>query len=101
MVILTLLLVGCSSLPYYTTAETRQKFLMEHPDTPEDIKKNILSQQVSVGMTKDQVIAALGKPGSVGSTTSAYINMEVWTYYQSNLLYFDGDKLASITKLPS
>lgn len=52
---------------------------------------------VSVGMTKDQVLASSwGRPTSVNSTTTARGTHEQWVYGGRNYLYFDNDTLTSI-----
>lgn len=94
--ILFIFLLGCSSIPGYSTTASRQGFVSAHPDLSEKIKNDILNKSVSIGMTKDQVLASWGRPSTVGKVLSGSINMESWTYYHSKVLYFEGDKLVSL-----
>lgn len=59
----------------------RKHYVNSHPSLPEEIKQNILNGVIQIGMTKEMVIAALGKPNNVqrsGDTTGI---REVWVYY--------------------
>ena len=66
----------------------RQKYVAMHPELNEYIKRAILTGQVVLGMTKEQIVASLGMP----AFTTVSQNFGVWIYkdYQGGwLLYFD------------
>lgn len=93
IILISLLAIsGCAYIPYYTTPETRQKFLTDHPDTPKDVQDNILHQKFSKGMTKDQVRASLGNPGEEHQASDPNGVVTIWNY-QNTLIYFYDDKV--------
>ena len=55
----------------------------------------ILQGRVIVGMTKEQCIAALGRPTKINRTTTATMVHEQWVY-SSKYLYFENDQLVAI-----
>jgi uncharacterized Zn finger protein len=62
-------------------------------------RKRKKSEGVSIGMTKEDVLASSwGKPKSINTTITAYGRREQWVYGSGNYLYFNDDKLTSIQK---
>jgi hypothetical protein len=62
-------------------------------------RKRKKSEGVSIGMTKEDVLASSwGKPKSINTTITAYGSREQWVYGTGNYLYFNDDKLTSIQK---
>lgn len=92
------LLIGCAGMPYYTSPALKQKFFDEHPNTSAETKEFILKGHTKIGMTKDEVIASIGKPETINTTVLGDSTHEQWVYnygYSSTLYYFDNDKLTS------
>lgn len=60
-------------------------------------KAQAKKEGVSIGMTKEQVLASSwGKPEKINTTTNRYGSHEQWVYGSGGYLYFDNDKLTSI-----
>lgn len=61
------------------------------------MKRSKRSQGVSIGMSKEDVIASSwGRPQRINKTTNAYGTSEQWVYGNGGYLYFDNDSLVSI-----
>jgi hypothetical protein len=63
---------------------------------PEHIKQAVLENRVELGMTREQVKAALGEPRNVDTTAST--RQEQWTYSGPTYLYFTDGALAMIAR---
>lgn len=86
---LLITLMGCESFP---TAAMRQEYISAHPNLDPDIKKSLEKGVARNGMTKEQVVASMGKPSEVNSYSSG--TTEQWIYPLYHLyLYFTGDVL--------
>jgi hypothetical protein len=60
-------------------------------------KKRRRSEGVSIGMSKDDVLASSwGKPERINTTTTANTTREQWVYGGRNYLYFENNKLVTI-----
>jgi hypothetical protein len=60
-------------------------------------RKRKRSQGVSVGMTKEDVLASSwGRPESINTTTTASGTREQWVYGGRNYLYFENGRLVAI-----
>ena len=68
---------------------------------PEPVKRAILENRVELGMTREQVTAALGEPRNVDTTPTT--RQEQWTYSGPTYLYFTDGALTMIarTRRPS
>lgn len=56
----------------------------------------ISSNQVMLGMNKEQVVTAWGKPKQVNKTLTEKLDREQWVYGQGQYLYFYDGKLKSM-----
>src|SRR5262245_420860 len=81
----------------------RQELLRErrHQDIsrkswPEHVKRAVLENRVELGMTREQVTAALGEPRNVDVTQTT--RQEQWTYSGPTYLYFTDGALAIIAR---
>lgn len=74
-------------------ATTADKYIREHPDTPESIKNSIRNSRPSVGMTDEQVVAIGGWPSEF--IHNKFNNEETWVYY-GTYLTFENKKLINI-----
>ena len=63
---------------------------------PEHIKLAVLENRVELGMTREQVTAALGEPRNVDVTPTT--RQEQWTYSGPTYLYFTDGALAMIAR---
>ena len=63
---------------------------------PEHIKQAVLENRVELGMTREQVKAALGEPRNVDTTPTT--RQEQWTYSGPTYLYFTDGALAMIAR---
>jgi hypothetical protein len=77
-------------------SEGRRKEINAKP-WPERVKLAVLEHRVEIGMTRDQVTAAWGKPKSVDVT--AVHGDEQWTYSGPTYLVFTNGALASIARV--
>ena len=60
-------------------------------------KKRRRSEGVSIGMSKEDVLASSwGKPERINTTTTANTTREQWVYGGRNYLYFENNKLVTI-----
>lgn len=68
---------------------------------PEHVKLAVLENRVELGMTREQVTAALGEPRNVDVTPTT--RQEQWTYSGPTYLFFTDGALATIarTRRPS
>lgn len=60
----------------------------EHPDWPGPTLETIAEKSVSIGMTQEQVIAALGKPTDINRTISADHEEDQYVYGELHASYF-------------
>lgn len=69
-----LIIVGCSGAMGngYVKQSERQAYVDRHPDLPPRIHKAILQGTPAVGMTQDQLVAAVGTPRDATTTTTRY-----------------------------
>jgi hypothetical protein len=63
---------------------------------PEHVKRAVLDNRVELGMTREQVTAALGEPRNVDVTPST--RQEQWTYPGPTYLYFTDGALTLIAR---
>lgn len=71
----------------------------KHPAWADDACNAIAEKKIFIGMTRDQVIAAWGKPHKINTTTTASHNHEQWVMHDSidsSYLYFDDGVLRSM-----
>ena len=74
LLISILLLSGCASFSY------RQRYLDSHPNITAEMKHNITHRNVSIGMTKEQVIASIGSPWRINKSYHYGVQSEQWVY---------------------
>jgi hypothetical protein len=73
-----------------------RRTVSRHPAWSDDVLAAVVCGSAQIGMTKEQAIAAWGRPSSVNRTTYASGTNEQWVYNMTNYLYFDDDRLTSI-----
>lgn len=59
----------------------------KHPEWAMDICQTVDDQQVSIGMTAEQVRLSWGKPQRINATVSAQAGREQWVYSARQYLY--------------
>jgi hypothetical protein len=66
---------------------------LKHPEWDDEICNSVGDREIYVGMTKEQVRAAWGRPYNVNKTTTAYGTTEQWVMHESGrtYVYFSGD----------
>lgn len=88
----------------------RQWYVKTHPDISSDIRECILNSEseydykLKLGMTEDQVIAAIGFPNDINRSTGSWGVDEQWvyggmiggSYFPAKYFYFTNGKLTSI-----
>ena len=70
-----------------------------HPFWSNNICNAIGEKKIFIGMTKDQVVAAWGKPYKINTTTGSYGTHEQWVMHDSinsSYIYFENDILTTI-----
>lgn len=81
-----MLAAGCSSAPVAECdsdcfdQQRRAQYVNDHPNTPSHIVKAIMEGRAMVGMSKPEVIAAIGPPAAAVDTNSAWFAREQWVY---------------------
>lgn len=60
------------------------------------IGKTIANWKISIGMTKEMVIDAWGKPKDINKTITNYGTREQWVYGLSSYVYFENGKVITI-----
>lgn len=69
----------------------RIEFIKLNPDFSQNIKNAILSGDILIGMTKEQVIASRGEPVKVNKTTTIYGVDEQWImFYETPFPWDEG-----------
>jgi len=83
----------CSRRQCQKAAKLRAK----HPDWSTDTCYTIAQRKVQIGMTKDQVLAAWGKPQDINRTVTPFGTSEQWCYGDigGTYLYFDDGVMTS------
>ena len=88
----------------------RQWYIKTNPDISNEIRECILNSKsqydykLKLGMTKDQVVAAIGSPDDINRSTGSWGVREQWVYggmiggrhFPSKYFYFSNGKLTSI-----
>lgn len=69
--------------------QRRDHFLTQNPDLPEKVKSAILAGKVLLGMSKEEVVAAIGKPQQSVDVNASWAVREQWVYHvQGEPLYY-------------
>lgn len=71
------------------------KICAAHPGWTQAVCTSISRQQISLGMTKEQVTLAIGSPDNVNTTTTVNGSREQWVYGY-DYIYFEDGILASV-----
>lgn len=69
------------------TADQRRRvqYVKQHPELPDITKNTILHGKYRIGMSKEQVIASLGKPDEIHQVQdSTMVGMVRWIYYRGD-----------------
>jgi hypothetical protein len=74
----------------------RRRLDISRKSWPDHIKRAVLENRVELGMTREQVTAALGEPRNVDVTPTT--RQEQWTYSGPTYLYFTDGALAMIAR---
>ncbi len=75
--------------------EKGQKIKKKNPDWTDHICNTVGEKRIFIGMKKDQVIAAWGRPERINATTYSWGTHEQWVYGQS-YVYFRNDTMESL-----
>lgn len=76
-------------------AKRRKDYLAAHPELKIEVKEAILNGEVLIGMTAEQVTAAIGAPKRTEILKNTNGLHEQWVY-SSSYLYFDNGVLTSL-----
>lgn len=71
-----ILLCGCVSQQYLSYRNS----VISNPELPESIRQQIISKQISMGMTKEHVIASWGEPCWICYGTRKSSSGDMWEY---------------------
>lgn len=67
----------------------------KHPDWSNEVCKAVAQRAIIMGMTAQQVHAAIGKPDNINATVTGYGKNEQWVYGQNFYVYLDNGKVTS------
>jgi hypothetical protein len=73
----------------------------KHPDWSNDICNTVSERKILLGMTKEQVLSAWGKPTHTNTETSPSLEQELWWYgdlAKGTILHFQNGKLAYVNE---
>ncbi len=73
----------------------RETFVNNNPAISETFKSKILNGRVSIGMSKEMVIASLGEPIRINRTVTSNTTVEQWIYQGRMYLYIENGVLNS------
>jgi hypothetical protein len=68
----------------------------KHPDWKRPACDAIVEKQVAIGMSKEQAIAAWGKPKDTNTTSTAGGTREQWVYGLGTYIYFTDGILSAV-----
>jgi len=105
--IFTSLFSGCAAPKVACDTECeaqdrRHTYILANPELQTKHKKAILLGRVSLGMSREDVIAALGHPKTTVDTNAFWIEREQWVYelpHTTEFYYFKFGKLNSWNRL--
>lgn len=87
--------------PENIAAEEKRRhddYVNTHPELGQQVRVDISSGKIRIGMTAEQVQASWGKPpNGVNATVTVYGKSEQWIYY-GDYLYFEDGILTSYQK---
>lgn len=75
----------------------RMNFIEENPSLSAKIRGAILNGRVLLGMSKDEVIAAIGTPVQSVDTNASWAVREQWVYQDQEGLYYYYFKFGTVT----
>lgn len=77
------------------------QYMLSHPGLSEAHQKKVLSGKIWMGMNRDLVKIALGKPWSVSVQASAWSYTEIWGYgnYNEVMIHFEDDKVVYVSEM--
>ncbi len=104
----TLFFTGCATTEAICDTpcqaqERRHTYVLTHPKLQAKHIKAILAGQVALGMSKDDVIAALGHPKATVDTNAFWAAREQWVYElpdKAEFYYFKFGRLHSWNSTP-
>lgn len=76
--------------------EKIEKVCAEHKDWEERICENVVDEEVSIGMTPEQALAAWGLPTDINRTIRSGSRQEQWVYGLGTYIYFTNGVLTSM-----
>jgi outer membrane protein assembly factor BamE (lipoprotein component of BamABCDE complex) len=87
-----------------TTLRSRQKYVASHAEMSREIQNAILAGEICMGMTEDQVVAAMGMPNHVNRSTYEFGTRVQFAYdaigsnfnfNKYSYVYFENGKVTS------
>lgn len=87
-----------SQAPCKTSRAKVRRSMERHPGWDASVISAVVCGRVQTGMTKEQALAAWGRPRDINRTTSSYGTREQWVYGESGsgYLYFEDDRLTTV-----
>jgi len=76
--------------------EKGQRIKSKNPAWANKVCNTIGEKKISIGMTRDQVIAAWGRPQRINTSTHSWGTHEQWVYDMTNFVYFRNDVMESL-----
>ena len=97
--VLLILVVSCNEKKVeVVVVSPQEKYIKDHPELSDDMKKNILDETVAIGMTEEQVIASWGKPEDIQVFASEYNSYKRWIYKNRPKVYWTDGKVSQLLK---
>ena len=92
------ILLGCQEKTDVPVLTVQEKYVQDHPELSDEMKKTILDEIVTIGMTEAQVKASWGVPTDIEVFSSEYNSYKRWVYKDRPKVYWKDGKVSQLLK---
>jgi hypothetical protein len=99
VILLSFLLFACGKkTEKQPVMSSQEKYVIDHPELSEDMKKMILDEVVAIGMNEEQVMASWGRPDDIQVFSSEYNSYKRWIFKNRPKVYWNDGKVSQLLK---